>query len=100
MLGLGRLIFIGTQLVIRTNWYRVYSDGWIEQGGLAINTGYSTTQSFTLHKTFKNTKYTVLITPHNGGDSWFLWGKPTSTTNFETGGFHNNTSFCWYACGY
>ena len=83
-----------------SNWYRIYSDGWIEQGGSGRNTGYSTTQYFSFHKAFSNINYTVIVTPKQGGDSWEFWGKPSSTTQFATGGFHNDTSFQWIAYGY
>ena len=49
-----------------SNWYRIYSDGWIEQGGVA-GTEFSTSasgsnQTITLLKPFANTNYTVSLT--------------------------------------
>ena len=47
-----------------TEWYRVYSDGWIEQGGrININT---TLKNITLNKPFSNTNYTITGMGING----------------------------------
>ena len=42
-----------------TSWYRVWSDGWIEQGGQATSNHNGT--KFTFVKTFSNTNYTVTL---------------------------------------
>jgi hypothetical protein len=42
------------------NWYRVWSDGWVEQGGLLTATGSEKTIS--LHKPMADTNYTAQIT--------------------------------------
>lgn len=46
-----------------TDWYRIYSDGWCEQGGylnaVTIAAGYASTQSITFLKTMKDTNYNV-----------------------------------------
>ena len=50
-----------------TDWYRIYSDGWCEQGG---KTGIFATslQTFTLLKQYKDTNYSVVFgTYHNQG---------------------------------
>jgi hypothetical protein len=84
------------------SWYRVWSDGWIEQGGASIATSDQNYQTVTvsLLKTFSNTNYHVSVTA-----SW------TDDTGSGTGYFAAQTtssfkaSFCgygysWYACGY
>lgn len=42
-----------------TSWYRVYSDGWCEQGGYVTNSSYSSTVS--LLQTYANTNYNVIF---------------------------------------
>ena len=43
------------------NWYRIYSDGWVEQGGrVAVKEATSTT--VTLHQKMKDNSYSVMVT--------------------------------------
>lgn len=95
--------------IVETNkegasWYRVWSDGWIEQGG-TIDTSTSSAQrtiTITFKKPFSDTNYTLV-----GG---LLNGNPEASyqqMNFNT---LTNSSFIfqtydrygvkWYACGY
>lgn len=86
-----------------TEWCRIFSDGWIEQGGiLKRNSG---TVSF--HKGFSNTDYTFLHTPNLSGMSgqWFAWGvssKTTASIKISMVGGANTapSSMCWVAYGY
>ena len=43
-----------------TNWYRQWSDGWLEQGGISQNTDYGSWLPVSLLKPFSNTSYTLL----------------------------------------
>ena len=86
-----------------TEWCRIFSDGWIEQGG--ILKGNSGTVSF--HKGFSNTDYTFLHTPNLSGVSgqWFAWGVSSKTTtsikiNMGGGATTAPSSMCWVAYGY
>lgn len=86
-----------------TEWCRIFSDGWIEQGG--IRKGSSGTVSF--HKGFSNTDYTFIHTPNLSGMSgqWFAWGvssKTTTSIKISMGGGANTapSSMCWVAYGY
>lgn len=86
-----------------TEWCRIFSDGWIEQGG--ILKGNSGTVSF--HKGFSNTDYTFLHTPNLSGMSgqWFDWGVSSKTTTSikisMVGGANTApSSMCWVAYGY
>ena len=86
-----------------TEWCRIFSDGWIEQGG--ILKGNSGTVSF--HKGFSNTDYTFLSTPNLSGMSgqWFAWGvssKTTASIKISMVGGANTapSSMCWVAYGY
>lgn len=86
-----------------TEWCRIFSDGWIEQGGiLKENSG---TVSF--HKGFSNTDYTFLHTPNLSDMSgqWFSWGVSSKTTasikiSMVGGGYTAPSSMCWVAYGY
>lgn len=89
-------------------WYRVWSDGWCEQGGLVTDTGTSGTLEFNL--SFTSTNYTIVC------NNWI--GITPVTASSDKGGlettvaFSNATassvrydiaqhrSFSWYACGY
>lgn len=51
-----------------TNWYRVWSDGWVEQGGY-VATRYSSEVTVTLNKKLTNTNYTILIGATGGSES-------------------------------
>lgn len=86
-----------------TEWRRIFSDGWIEQGG--ILKGCSGTVSF--HKGFSNTDYTFLHTPNLSDMSgqWFAWGVSLKTTtsikiSMVGGADTAPSSMCWVAYGY
>ena len=86
-----------------TEWRRIFSDGWIEQGG--ILKGNSGTVSF--HKEFSNTDYTFLHAPNLSDLSgqWFAWEVSSKTTTsikiHMLGGAHSApSSMCWVAYGY
>ena len=88
-----------------SSWYRVWSDGWIEQGGLVVinKTNSSFTGSVTLIKNFTNTNYT--ITHSSEGTGLFIVNLNDLTTSgftvYQTG-YSSNTAenARWYACGY
>lgn len=81
-----------------SNWYEVYNDGWIRQGGI-IAAG--TTATFL--KPFKNTNYTLCASPKSSSSgSAINWvqGTPQNkkNTSFQTNG--NGVGFEWIAEGY
>jgi hypothetical protein len=98
-----------------SSWYRIWSDGWLEQGGVGgdattivmSETGKNNTVTFL--KPFKNTKYSLVAI--NGGtdsntliitgDTIGIKEKTTTTSviniNTTEGSFINQ--FTWYACG-
>lgn len=108
----GRLIWNGQNIVCvktwknGTSWYRKYSDGWIEQGGMISGKSGMTTISFNIG--FTDINYTILKTLH--------WNENSGgTINRIYFGFHNRTLTTamtytyttlashremWYACGY
>lgn len=95
------------------SWYRIYSDGWCEQGGYLAGQGqpYGIT-TVTLLKPYKDINYWVQGNIVWGGDDWY---KGTFTVNAEAltdivvpATNRTRTSFdiqrlsshIWYACGY
>lgn len=82
------------------SWYRVWSDGWCEQGGLNKKDN----TSVTLLKAYKDTNYHILFALDYGSGSSLNW---TETTNTKTNNNRTTTGFTvgtrvgnWQACGY
>lgn len=87
------------------NWYRVYSDGWIEQGG--IYTSDQGKRIINLLLPFKDTLYDAIITPTVSAPVSFGFytsgaGNPSKTpTHFYlTCGAGGVIGWNWFACGY
>lgn len=81
------------------NWYRKYSDGWIEQGGYISGT--SNTRTITLVTPFTTTNYTVNSTGYKQATedySPFIGARTTSNFTIYVG--TGATGVFWYACGY
>ena len=84
-----------------TSWYRVYSDGWCEQGGYNSNIG---TYTVTMMKEFKDTNYTLLTQyaeTTNGTNQ--VTPNELSTWNKTTSSFTTYSDFAgkiWLAFGY
>ena len=102
------------------NWYRKYSDGWVEQGGINIPTGNDYNVAVSFLKAYKDTNYTLLVSAPilDGAASPSNAITATSTVMVMVGGGTNrqtNTGFYlsalyksnpsghggtkWYACG-
>jgi hypothetical protein len=85
-----------------TSWYRVYSDGWCEQGGSSYIA--SDGASVTLLKTFTNTNYNIQCTGRNGSASECLYVKSRTASSFSlyTGddASFNAGTIDWQASGY
>lgn len=79
-----------------TSWYRVYSDGWCEQGG-----NMQTTATVTFLKPFSNANYSVIATLTNGSLSNY---EPIIVTDKTTSDCKINNSYSrrcdWRAFGY
>lgn len=89
----------------RTEWYRVWNDGWKEQGGLI--TGAKTILTFS--KPFSNTNYSIQISVsdvsptdwHLSADSWNNKTSTNVTIYIAYNGAQQGTSPAnWYACGF
>lgn len=84
-----------------TNWYRKWSDGWIEQGGAV-----GTSNSVTLQIPFKDTDYFVIVVWAGGKSAVFYASdaqtRADTTTTFYTTMTSNGGNVKgnkWYACG-
>lgn len=89
-----------------TNWYRKWSDGWLEQGGFSgpFNSAYG---RITLSRPYAGTDYSVQLTPtgrpYNTPPTVLFDGnndKNMTTTGFYVGGNDWVSGYVkWYACG-
>ncbi len=79
------------------SWYRVWSDGWIEQGNRACPTG----SSVTFLKPFKDNDYT-LVGPGFYVESIGSMEISCTATGFSTSALVRTSGIYsgWYACGY
>lgn len=88
------------------NWYRVWSDGWIEQGGKTTNT--SGAQNITFLKPFSDTNYFVCKNMNCSYGTAVAAPSQYSCYNISTTGFtttnigsgYSQSPSQWYACGY
>lgn len=97
-----------------TSWYRVYSDGWCEQGGFIVAPSTSNNNyAVTLLKPFVDTNYQIQKTIHGGaptsggvewgwmGDSFSISSPNTTTTLYlSIAGSSYCVGYYWQACGY
>lgn len=83
------------------SWYNLYSDGWLEQGGLGPSgTGNKT---ITLYKPYSKANYTIIQTPYSasGAGSYSSAIKSQTNTSFVLAVESNyDVGFCWTTCGY
>lgn len=76
------------------SWYRLYEDGWLEQGGNNTNASHTRTQNLLIP--FMDTTYNIYVSSSgNTGYSVTSW---RTTTSFEMTNSYNG-SISWYACG-
>ena len=79
------------------SWYRVWSDGWIEQGGSWYGAG-----TVSLLKNFSNTNYSItygITSPGNSANTVYISDK--AANQFTIAQFNGNGGAGnWHACGY
>lgn len=85
-----------------TEWYRVWSDGWVEQGGCAVNSNGRGVR-VTLLKPYADRNYTIVGQAVETGSS-FRNGSTTdviakTATSFVIGIYNGGAENNWYACG-
>lgn len=79
-----------------TSWYRVWSDGWIEQGGSVTED-----TTVTLLKSFKNTSYSAFSTIFSSGaSSGYSWITNATASTLQVRGNSSSLPMCWIAKGY
>ena len=85
-----------------TSWYRIYSDGWCEQGGLVTVSNGTSGFSVALLQNYINTNYQVIVSPNNSAYGTYGYG----ANNLTISGFsiycsnNNNRDVFWRASGY
>ncbi|WP_028130234.1 head fiber protein [Selenomonas sp. AE3005] len=91
------------------DWYRVYSDGWVEQGGLrerTASTTYPETGTITYLKPFKSNKHTITIGQNRS--SYYDYYPSVFVSKTTTGFSYSDTNYAapdsyrgfdWMACG-
>ena len=89
------------------SWYRIWSDGFVEQGGIVESMGVKSTRTITLLKPYKDTNYSVIASFRSGTTG--SWGNtmgayPVSNTQIRVvQGWYGDTikvHIQWRACGY
>ena len=88
------------------SWYRKWSDGWLEQGGICNATSHAIEITVNLLKPMKNTNYTVLksfnttmygpVVDHAGA---YVQAYVKTTTSFKTYDSSSTARSVWYAFG-
>ena len=82
------------------SWYRVWSDGWIEQGGTCSKTANWYAKA-TFPKAFTTTQYTLVSRGNENSSSSYSGNYMTGLQRYTT--YANIGTDCpqiWYACGY
>lgn len=107
---LTREAFANSRYIVETynedsSWYRVWSDGWIEQGGLITKDTSTTFYEVSLLLNYNSINYCLQVT-----DAWnitSLSGSFTSIKEKSTSSFKvalqnavSSSGATWYACGY
>ena len=96
-----RSTLVEAQVVIETyvnggSWYRVWSDGWCEQGGISAGQGQRT---ITLIRSFLNKNYNLVGSSDSLSNTYDSSSQILSTSQFIVYTQTNNNYF-WQACGY
>lgn len=89
------------------SWYRIWSDGFVEQGGIVQSMGVNSARTITLLKPYKDTNYSVIASFRSGTTG--SWGNtmgayPVNNTQIRVvQGWYGDTikvHIQWRACGY
>ena len=87
------------------NWYRKWSDGWIEQGGQTASIGSTSSGTTTFPTPFTSTNYTIVcqdVLNNGSGKAEANLALPTKNKNsFVLKNYNYGAAyFSWYACGF
>lgn len=80
------------------SWYRVWSDGWIEQGGWKDTS--STATDVALLKNFSDTNYSITFGGNYNGNAYCPCAHTITASSFKVYTATSNVDFYWMACGY
>lgn len=92
-----------------TSWYRVWSNGWIEQWGTKAALSFNgTLQTLTLPKAYKNASYAITGVGVKKANVWgyaSIEENSVTKNSFKYAGMGNSAQdgiveFRWYTCGY
>lgn len=88
------------------NWYRLYSDSWIEQGGF-VSFNYASSKIVPLLKEMADTNASIVVSPDhvrcdNDWDIGIVGGRFTDTKNIEltSGRIDADSGAYWRVCGF
>lgn len=86
-----------------TKWYRVWSDGWVEQSGSATFEGKSGT-TITFFQPFRDTNFYMSMSDYSGGGAEVFYNHISIRNKAATkckiyAGCGESISINWYACG-
>jgi hypothetical protein len=86
-------------------WYRKWSDGFIEQGGITQSARGATSRTIKLCTTFSSNDYFVVVQSYTGGSSNAMYNNfhvaEKSLSSFSTiSDCGEDIAGLWYACGY
>lgn len=96
-----KMVYVNATWKNGSNWYRKYSDGWIEQGG-EFTKQRDTNITVTFPVAFKDTNYTIATSQYAqlSGDAPGC----SFTNKYTTGSTYNygswGSKWGWYACGF
>lgn len=103
------LYFVEAIVVVKsyrsgTDWYRIYSDGWCEQGGQTNSVAPGTTVPVVLHKGLDTSDFSLMITSIGSysadTSSCCMVTAKTANTFTLVNGCSTNQAFMWEAKGY
>lgn len=86
-----------------TKWYRIWTDGWIEQGGTLVASGNSTINYPTPFVSSLGEIRTLMVTPASGnyGNLDFAAFEANNTSfNLVGSGWNGTVRFNWFVCGF
>ena len=96
--------FVVETYINGTSWYRIWSDGWCEQGGHIVVENGGQTQSVIFLKTFANDNYALTFAPFASGSNVAEANFRCSASSASGCTFYNNAAtvvtYRWVACGY
>ena len=89
------IVYVVEDYCVGVNWYRKWSNGWLEQGGrLEVQAG---TKLLTLHKPFANLNYLIMAT--DVGDARYAYGIASYSTTQASINIPGQCGVTWRAEG-